>query len=81
MAHQHLTGEIEVYEIGGRRLYVKAGARTFAISEDDVTPEELVAIAGHLASKPLETPIEAAGALLGRARDNGLPSFNPIQRR
>ncbi len=48
MRHQDLPRHIEVYEIASRRLYVKAGARNFAISEDDLTPEELVAIADDI---------------------------------
>ena len=51
MTYQDLPREIEVYEIGARRLYVKTGARNFAISEDDVTPEELVGIAAHIAAQ------------------------------
>ena len=51
MAQQGLAGEIEVYEIGARRLYVKNGARSIAISEDDLTPEELVGIAGDIAAR------------------------------
>lgn len=51
MAQQGLAGKIEVYEIGERRLYVKNGARSIAISEDDLTPEELVGIAGDIAAR------------------------------
>ena len=57
MPHQNLPREIEVYEIGTRRLYVKTGARNFALSEDDLTPEELLGIARDIAArqgKPLE---------------------------
>jgi hypothetical protein len=66
MAHETLTRGIEVYEVGGRRLYVKEGARTFAISEDDLTPEELVAIAGHITSRPIDATIAEAGGLAVR---------------
>ena len=51
MMQPNLPPEIEVYEIGARRLYIKTGDRNFAISEDDVTPEELVAIARHIAAR------------------------------
>ena len=51
MTHLDLPREIEVYEIGARRLYVKTGVRNFAISEDDVTPEELVGIARDIAAQ------------------------------
>jgi hypothetical protein len=51
MTQRNLPGEIEVYEIGSRRIYVKTGDRNFAISEDDVTPEALVAIARDIASR------------------------------
>ncbi len=51
MTHQTLPGEIEVYEIGARRLYVKTGIRNFAISEADITPEELVGIANDIAAR------------------------------
>ena len=49
--NQDLPREIEVYEIGARRLYVKTGVRNFAISEDDLTPEELIGIARDIASR------------------------------
>lgn len=63
MTHRELPHEIEVYEIGARRLYVKNGARTIAISEDDLTPEELIGIARDIAARksmPSETQIELA---------------------
>lgn len=58
MTHQDLPREIEVYDIGLQRLYVKTGARNFAISERDVTPEELVSIARDMAARQekLSTP-------------------------
>jgi hypothetical protein len=51
MTYQDLPGEIEVYEIGSRRLYVKTGERSIAISEDDLTPEELIGIARDIAAR------------------------------
>lgn len=51
MTRQNLTGEIEVYEVGARRLYVKVGVRSIAISEDDLTPEELIGIASDIAAR------------------------------
>jgi hypothetical protein len=63
MTHQDLPRGIEVYDIGARRLYVKTGVRNYAISEDDVTPEELVGIARDIATrqaKRTEPQIEMA---------------------
>ncbi len=51
VTHQELPRQIEVYEVGSRRLYVKTGTRNFAISEDDVTPEELLSIAADMAAR------------------------------
>lgn len=51
MTHRDLPRGIEVYDIGARRLYVKTGVRNYAISEDDVTPEELVGIARDIATR------------------------------
>lgn len=53
---QDLPGEIEVYELGSQRLYVKTGRRNFAISEADVTPEELVTIARDMATRQRALP-------------------------
>jgi hypothetical protein len=51
MIQQSLPGEIEVYEIGARRLYAKTRGGNFAIFEDELTPEELVAIARDIAAR------------------------------
>jgi hypothetical protein len=59
MTDQELPRGIEVYEIGSRRLYVKTGARNFAISEQDVTPEELMGIAMDIAARQ-ELRVESA---------------------
>lgn len=54
---QKLPQDIEVYEIGARRLYAKTIGRSFALFEDELTPDELMAIARdiihrqHLANK------------------------------
>ncbi len=42
---QKLPREIEVYEVGARRLYAKTSGGSFALFEDELTPEELIAIA------------------------------------
>src|SRR5690242_5992517 len=42
---QKLPRHIEVYELGARRLYAKTIGRSFALFEDELTPEELIAIA------------------------------------
>jgi len=49
--HQKLPCEIEVYEVGARRLYAKTRDRCFAIFDDDLTPEELMAIARDIAAR------------------------------
>jgi len=48
---QELPRDIEVYEVGARRLYAKTRDRSFAIFEDELTPEELVAIAKDIAAR------------------------------
>ena len=51
---QHLSPEIEVFELGARRLYAKTTGGTFAIFEDELTPEELIAIAGDIRARKAE---------------------------
>jgi len=51
MTDPNLPHEIEVYEVGARRLYAKTRGGTFAIFEDELTPEELVAIAKDIAAR------------------------------
>ena len=51
MIHQKLRNEIEVYDVGNRRLYAKTSGGNFAIFEDELTPEELVAIAQDIATR------------------------------
>jgi len=51
MTHQSLPQEIEVYEIGNRRLYAKTTGGSFALFEDELSPEELVAIARDIAAR------------------------------
>jgi hypothetical protein len=46
-----LPKAIEVYEVGPRRLYAKTSDRIFAIFEDDLSPEELIAIAKDIAAR------------------------------
>ena len=58
MTQQSLSGEIEVYEVGQRRLYAKTKGGTFAIFEDELTPEELVAIANDIAARRPVSPEE-----------------------
>ena len=48
---RELPREIEVYEVGARRLYAKTRDRSFAIFEDELTPEELIAIAKDIAAR------------------------------
>jgi hypothetical protein len=51
MTRQNLPQEIEVYEVGSRRLYAKTTGASFALFEDELTPEELVAIARDIAAR------------------------------
>jgi hypothetical protein len=51
MIDQSFNGEIEVYEVGQRRLYAKTRGGNFAIFEDELTPEELIAIAKDIAAR------------------------------
>jgi hypothetical protein len=51
MICQSLPGKIEVYEVGTRRLYAKTNGGTFALFEDELTPEELMAIAKDIAAR------------------------------
>ena len=46
-----LPQEIEVYEVGALRLYAKTSGRSFALFEDELTPEELMAIARDILSR------------------------------
>ena len=54
MSKRSLPPEIQVFEVGYRRMYVKTGVRSFAISEEDITPEELVSIAKDLEERQAE---------------------------
>ena len=74
--HRDLPREIEVYEIGARRLYVKTGVRNFALSEDDLTPQELLGIASDITArqaKPPEPQIGQASVWVDVERGNGGP--------
>ena len=51
MTQQRLSQEIEVYEVGNRRLYAKTTGGSFALFEDELSPEELVAIARDIAAR------------------------------
>jgi hypothetical protein len=59
MTQQTLPHEIEVYEVGERRLYAKTKDRNFALFEDELTPEELMAIAGDIAARRTQRPPES----------------------
>ena len=48
---QKLPQAIEVYEVGARRLYAKTIGRSFALFEDELTPEELIAIANDISAR------------------------------
>ena len=51
MLQQILPGDIEVYDLGGRRLYAKTSGGAFAIFEDELRPEQLIAIAQDIAAR------------------------------
>ena len=58
MTDPNLPLEIEVYQVGARRLYAKTRGGTFALFEDELTPEELVAIAKDItARRSMEPPV------------------------
>jgi len=57
MNEQNLPREIEVYEVGARRLYAKTRGGTFALFEDELTPEELMAIAKDIAARRSTVPM------------------------
>jgi hypothetical protein len=57
----NLPKAIEVYEVGRRRLYAKTSDRIFAIFEDDLSPEELMAIARDIAARRAEAVEEGLG--------------------
>ena len=56
----NLPQAIEVYQVGTRRLYAKTSDRSFAIFEDELTPEELIAIAKDIALRRGEFAEQAA---------------------
>lgn len=59
--------EIEVFELGARRLYAKTRGGSFAIFEDELTPEELIAIARDITARKAEhsqpATVENAGSV------------------
>lgn len=65
--NQDLPRGIEVFEIGSRRLYVKTGPRSFAISEDDLTPTELIRIARDIALRQAKLSERPAAKAFGGA--------------
>jgi hypothetical protein len=61
MRQQNLPQAIEVYQVGWRRLYAKTrGDGNFVIFEDELTPEELMAIAQDIAARRSERRTEPA---------------------
>lgn len=60
MTEQSLPRGIEVYQVGSRRLYAKTRGGAFAIFEDELTPEELVAIAQDIAARRMPEISEAS---------------------
>jgi len=83
MTHHDLPSGIEVYEIGARRLYVKSGVRNIAISENDLTPQELVGIARDIAARQAERSepqVETAGLQDAVETRRATHGFLPVQR-
>lgn len=64
---EHLPKEIQVFELGARRLYAKTTGGTFAIFEDELTPEELMAIARDISARKAEVGTPAAPVNAGAA--------------
>ena len=60
---QKLPQAIEVYEVGARRLYAKTSGRSFALFEDELTPEELIAIARDILAR--RETLKAEGCVEG----------------
>lgn len=65
---RNLPAAIEIFQVGERRLYAKTSGGAFAIFEDELTPEELVAIAEDIAARRAgeETRAVAASPQPGR---------------
>ncbi len=59
MTEQNIPEHIEVYDLFGRRLYVKLNGAGFALFDDELTPEELTAIARDI-SRRKATPLQPA---------------------
>ncbi len=55
MREQSLPLDIEVYDFANRRLYAKTKDTPFALFEDELSPEELIAIAGDIARRRATT--------------------------
>ncbi len=68
MSCRTLAGAIDVYEIGSRVLYAKTGDRNFAMFEDELTPEELQAIAQDIARRGADAGASGAGRSLAATK-------------
>jgi hypothetical protein len=66
-----LLETIEVYEVGCRRLYAKTNGPSFAIFEDELTPEELIAIAKDITAR--HAPFEEAATCPGLEAQKWIP--------
>lgn len=60
MSAKRIPSDIEVHELGGRRLYVKASV-AFVLGHDDLTPEDLRAIATDIAARDEDAPSATNG--------------------
>jgi hypothetical protein len=61
MSAKNIRNGIEIHDVGGRRLYVKS-TTGFVLHNDDLTPEELVAIATDIAGHNLEKESQPGAA-------------------
>lgn len=68
MTDPNLPRQIEVYQVGARRLYAKTRGGNFALFEDELTPEELVAIAKDIEARRVTTPPELFECLSSDSR-------------
>jgi hypothetical protein len=78
MSAKRVLAELEVIDIGARRLYVKPSTG-FVIHSDDLSPEELLQIAHDITARQALPPGEACldpTRLTVPANTDSLPQFS-----
>lgn len=65
MSAKRIPNQIEIHELGRRRLYVKSSTG-FVLHNDDFTPEELLAIAQDIARTDRDSTAVASKVLPAR---------------